>query len=171
MFRGKYKVWACLCTHHILFTEGDFHLLDRCTRKLLATQSTELENPFFSKKNRWEGKMELTISSLLGRRTAAACEGNRRLQVLWDRGGNDSERWSPEVTVFFSMVSALQPMHNKKQRIKIVITFVSYTSTAYAHDEFRMSEVDFHLPYKLSLLPTTSLICWTGKRKAVIHAC
>jgi hypothetical protein len=67
--------------------------------------------------------------------------------------------------------SALQPMHNKKQRIKIVSTFVSYTSTAYAHDEFRMSEVDFHLPYKLSLLPTTSLICWTGKRKGIIHAC
>jgi hypothetical protein len=93
------------------------------------------------------------------------------LQVLWDGGGNISGRWSPEVTVFFSMVSALQPMHNKKQRIKIVSTFVPYTSTAYAREKFRMSEVDFHLPYKLSLLPTTSLICWTGNRKAIDHSC
>jgi hypothetical protein len=80
--------------------------------------------------------MELTISSLLGRWMAAACEGRHRLQVLWDGGGNGSGRRSPEVTIFFSMVYAQQPMHNKKQRIKIVSTFVPYTSTAYAHDKF-----------------------------------
>lgn len=49
-----------------------------------------------------------SISSLLGRWMAAACEGRHRLQVLWDGGGNGSGRRSPEVTIFFSMVYAQQ---------------------------------------------------------------